>query len=102
MNKVIISEAALIDLTEIKQYITTELGSPSAANKIVSNITQSIRKLEEYPELGSKLSSIINIETNYRYLVCGNYLIFYRIEKSSILVDRILYGRRDYIKILFE
>jgi addiction module RelE/StbE family toxin len=102
VNNVIISEAAIADLNEIKQYITVELGSPSAANRLVANIMKAIRKLNEYPEVGSKLSSIINIETNYRYLVCENYLVFYRTENLNIFVDRILYGRRDYIKILFE
>ena len=34
-------------------------------------------------------------------LVCDNYLIFYRCEDGSILVSRILYGRRNYMQILF-
>jgi plasmid stabilization system protein ParE len=38
---------------------------------------------------------------DYRYLVSGNYLIFYKIEDEYISVNRILYGRRDYLRILF-
>jgi plasmid stabilization system protein ParE len=51
--------------------------------------------------LGTKLSSLIDIATDYRFLVCGNYIAFYRIDGNDVYVIRILYGRRDYVKILF-
>ena len=31
----------------------------------------------------------------------GNYLTFYRVNGNEVYVDRILYGRRDYLRILF-
>jgi plasmid stabilization system protein ParE len=102
VSKVHVSDAAKTDLILIKQYISSELGSPAAANKAVRNITKSISRLKDNPEIGAKLSSVIGIETNYRYLVCGNYLAFYRIEGLGIFVDRVLYGRRDYIRVLFD
>ena len=37
----------------------------------------------------------------YRYLVCGSYMVFYHIHIEEVMVDRILYGRRDYLSILF-
>jgi toxin ParE1/3/4 len=43
----------------------------------------------------------MDIQTNYRFLVCASYLIFYRCEDEIIFVLRILYGRRDYTRILF-
>ena len=36
----------------------------------------------------------------YRYLVCGSYLAFYHVHNEEVIVDRILYGRRDYLSIL--
>ncbi|MEW6623010.1 MAG: type II toxin-antitoxin system RelE/ParE family toxin [Bacillota bacterium] len=42
-----------------------------------------------------------NIQTDYRFLVCDNYLIFYRYEDGIVFVSRILYGRRNYTRILF-
>ena len=53
------------------------------------------------PELGPRLSSIIDLDTDYRFLVCSNYLAFYRIAGSHVYIVRILYGRRDYITMLF-
>jgi addiction module RelE/StbE family toxin len=101
MKKLAISPVAKSDLKEIKRYITEELDNPHAAKNVISKILQRIKTLQDFPEIGSPLSSIIEIETPYRFLVCGNYLAFYRVEKNTVFVDRVLYGRRDYIKILF-
>ena len=53
------------------------------------------------PGIGTALSSKVPFDTDYRFLVCGNYLAFYRYKDAIVYVDRILYGRRDYVKILF-
>jgi plasmid stabilization system protein ParE len=36
----------------------------------------------------------------YRYLVVGNYLIFYRIKSNAVYVYRVLHGARNYTEIL--
>ncbi len=101
MNKLKISPEAKNDLAQIKVYISQELCNPQAAENLVSNITKKIRGLSQYPEIGSPLSSILGIQTDYRFLVCANYLIFYRYEDGIVFVSRILYGKRDYMRILF-
>jgi len=52
--------------------------------------------------MGVRLSSIVNIVTEYRYLICANYMAFYRIEGNDVYIIRVLYGRRDYDKVLFD
>lgn len=102
MNKLHISPDAKSDLTAIKAYITEELASPQSAKNVVSKIVKNIRDLAQFAEIGASLSSILSIETDYRYLVSGNYLVFYRYEKhQEVYIDRVLYGRCDYVKILF-
>jgi toxin ParE1/3/4 len=96
-----ISPQAKDDLVKIKDYIAQELKNPQAASNLVSRITKRIRSLLEYPGIGASLSSIIDIQTDYRYLVCAHYLIFYKLENEIIYISRILYGGRDYMKILF-
>lgn len=44
----------------------------------------------------------MSIESDYRFLVSGNYLIFYRAYGAEVYIDRVLYGRRDYLRILFD
>jgi len=86
---------------DIRRYITEELDSPAAAENTLKKILKTIRMLETQPFIGAPLSSIVNIDTHYRFLVCGNYLAFYYVEKEEVFIVRILYGRRDYVKILF-
>jgi addiction module RelE/StbE family toxin len=90
------------DLLEIKDYIAEELDNPASALKVISKILESMINLKKFPMLGSDLSPKIYISTDYRYLISGNYIVFYRIENQYISVDRILYGKRDYLKIIFS
>ena len=107
MNKLSISPQARKDLEDIKRYISEELDNPTAALNVVSRITGSLKRLRDTPGIGAPLSSKAPVETSfpfetdYRVLVCGNYLAFYRHENKTVFVDRILYGRRDYARIIF-
>jgi len=100
MNKLFISPAAEKDLLEIKQYISEELDNPTSAVKVISQITNRIKDLVNFPEAGIPLSTKIGFETKYRFIVSGNYLAFYRFEENSVYIDRVLYAKRDYIRIL--
>ena len=101
MNNLYISEEAQNDLDQIKNYITEELENPTAAIATVSKITKKIRILENHAYAGALLSSIADIESDYRFLVSGNYIVFYRACGDDVYIDRVLYGRRDYMRILF-
>ena len=61
-----------------------------------------VDRLETFAELGAPLSSIANVEEDYRFLVSGSYMIFYRVMGSDVYADRILYGRRDYLSVLLK
>jgi plasmid stabilization system protein ParE len=101
MNKLRYFEEAVNDLAEIQKYISEELESPAAAKKTVLHITRRIRQLARFAEAGAPLSSITDIPTDYRFLVCGSYLVFYRVQGTDVWIVRVLYGRRDYLSVLF-
>ena len=101
MYKISFSPEAVDDLKEIKQYIKDELCNEQAAKNTVAKILKKVKMLSDFPERGSSLSAIIGFDTDYRYLICDNYIAFYRIENKNILIVRVLYGRRNYMQILF-
>jgi plasmid stabilization system protein ParE len=101
MAVVYISPEAQNDLHDIRKYIAMELGNPSAAANTVSKIMKGIQGLEVFPGIGTPLAPVVDISNEYRFLVCGSYLVFYRHDDSGVYVVRILYGRRDYTRILF-
>lgn len=102
MAKIKYSATAIQDLEQIGDYIANTLKSPMAALNTVGKIQNSVDKLADFPLIGSPLSFTIGMETDYRFLVCGNYLVFYRAQVDSVYIDRVLYGRRDYMAILFD
>lgn len=101
MYKLRINPLAADDLVKIKNYITKELENPKAAINIINQIIDTYENLKKFPKLGKMLSNQINIDTDFRYIISGNYIIFYRVDKEYISIYRILYAGRDYLRILF-
>lgn len=95
------SPESIDDLQEIEEYISIELDNIQSAERIVDNIVDKIDRLSDLPEIGAPLSSRVNFETDYRYLVCGNYNIFYRIETDTVKIVRVLNSKRNFMLILF-
>lgn len=99
-NKIHYSPKSLSDLDDIFDYIAFELKDIIAAENTVNGIIDSISMLKQFSESGSILYLPTDVITIYRYVVSGNYLSFYHLSENEIYIDRIIYGKRDYIKIL--
>ena len=96
-----IAPEARKDTARIGNYIKTQFCDFDAAVRITSKIDKKIDTILEFPEKGVPIGHLVEIDTNYRFVVCGNYKIFYRREGRTIFVDRVLHNKQDYMKILF-
>ncbi len=102
MANVTVSREAQKDIATIRQYIRDELCNPDAARSIVSALKKSILSLVDFPGRGRPLDALISVHTEYRYLVCENYCIFYlNSDEENVIVIRILHQRQDCLKALF-
>ena len=101
MAKLVVSPLARTDMREIADYISRELRNPAAVLRLVQRFRKAMVPLERFPESGSPLLARGNQSAPYRYLVCGSYMIFYHVSDGCVMVDRVLYGRRDYMALLF-
>ncbi len=99
-NNIHYSPEAQNDLDEIWEYIAFELCNPQAAENTVNKIMDTVDELENFSEIGTLLSSVTDIESDYRFLTSANYMVFYRVNGLDVYIDRVLYGRRDYLRIL--
>ncbi len=97
-----VAPAALNDLKEIKAYIEKDLSNPMAANKVIKRIVEDYSRLKDSPHMGPSLSTKVPLKTDFRFLVSGNYLVFYKAEDAYVSIYRILYGRRNYLKVIFD
>ena len=86
----------------IWDYIAIEYQNIASASALIDNILDDVDQLEDFAEVGPELSSIADIESDYRFLVTKDYLTFYRVSGNDVYVDRVLNGRMDYLRVLRE
>ena len=100
--RLVYTQQARDDLRETYDYIADVLQNPTAAKSVIESIVLTCGKLEQHPNLGYSLQSKTGRESDYRCLVCGTHIAFYRVLETEVRIVRILNGRMDYMRILFE
>lgn len=101
-NKIHYSPESRRYLDDIWDYIVLELQNRSATERVIDRIMDAVDQLKNFEEMGTPLSSIADVGTGYRFLVSGNYMVFYRVQGNDVYIDRVLYGRSDYMSVLFK
>lgn len=101
-NKIKYTTIAVDDMDEIFSYISKD--NVASAEALLERITSGISGLAEFPNMGSVLSDeeYTLVNSGYRFIVIHPYLIFYRIIGNTIVIHRILHGRRDFLRELFS
>ncbi len=59
-----------------------------------------IKRFEQFPKTGGPLINVIDIPKDYMYFVLENNCVFYRLEKETVKIIRIIDTRHNYIDIL--
>ena len=95
-----LSPLAESDLDEIINYIAMELSAPQAASRLIDNIQSAVERICDHPFSCPLLKDKILREKGYRLLIVQNFNIFYLVKDQTIVVRRILYGRRNYERLL--
>ena len=99
MANIQISPQALEDVKEHVAYLE-EAGSPDSADRFKKEVVRQIGYLREFPDIGTPLKAVADVVLDYRFLIAGKHLIFYRSSGESVYVVRVLDGRSDYVKTL--
>lgn len=68
----------------------------------MSNITNGVRRLETFPQSGTRISLKYNIECDYRYIFIEHNYFFYRIDdKDTIIILEMFHENEDFMRKLF-
>ena len=86
------------DFAEIISFIASD--NTKAATNLADKIEKNLELLSDNPFLGKSPSDSDLKLFGYRYIIIENYLIFYTIERRTILIHRILHGARNYKSLL--
>lgn len=100
MYNIQFSPLAKEDLLKIKVYLEKEFDNEIASEK-VKQLLKSIKQFEQFPLMGRPMMNVIDIPTDYMYFVQEKNYIFYRLEKETVRIIRIIDTRQDYMNILF-
>jgi toxin ParE1/3/4 len=87
------------DLDTITDYILLELKNELAAKTLVSDVEAAITKQLDTPLHTAPYRSMEPRQHPYRRILVGSYLIFYVVIDDTMIVRRMLYGRRDIDRI---
>lgn len=100
--KVVMSNQAEKELSNIISYITSVLLEPNIAKKLLNKITEAINDLEIFPERCSVISDEYTIREDIRKYIVDNYIIIYRInpELKRVEISHIYYARRNWMKLI--
>lgn len=96
------SPAAADDIAAALDCIESDLESPKAAEKLYREAVRKAGLFAEVPGSGVVLRTISGVDTGYRYLACGNWMLFLRCVDDRAVVVRFLYAKSDCTRALFE
>ncbi len=101
-KKILLSEAAYYDMDSIFSYISQD--NKKAAEILRSRLDKAIAQLADFPEKGAVLAEedAPGAERGYRQIVQNPYIIFYRVLDDKIVIARVLHGRQNWLRPIFD
>ena len=73
MMKLRINPIVAEDLKNIKEYIAED--NEEMAVKTIQEIYARIEDIQQFPYMGSDLAKRVSFRTDYKYVICGNYVV---------------------------
>ena len=93
------SKAAIRDLDRVWAEVFEASKDVEITERYIEELLDKVEKKSDYPKSGSPLY-YENSFTGYYFVVFKAYLAYYRLEKETMLVDRVLFGKSDYMRTL--
>ena len=86
MMKLRINPIVAEDLKNIREYIAED--NEEMAVKTIQEIYARIENIQQFPYMGADLAKRVSFRTDYKYLICGNYVGIYKIREEYVEIYR--------------
>ena len=100
MMKLRINPIVAEDLKNIKEYIAED--NEEMAVKTIQEIYARIENIQQFPYIGADLAKRVSFRTDYKYVICGNYVVLYKIGKEYVEIYRVVNRYQDITKIFLS
>ena len=97
MMKLRINPVVAEDLRNIKEYIAED--NEEMAVKTIQDIYAQIENIQQFPHMGANLAKRVSFRTDYKYVICGNYVLLYKISDEYIEIFRVVNRYQDITQI---
>ena len=88
------------DLNAAVSYIADVLRAPEAAERLLDQVEESIRRHVDNPTIAPIYKSSKSRPNPYYWYSVGNYMVFYVVIGNVVEFRRFLYGARDLTKMI--
>ena len=69
------------------------------AVKTIQEIYARIENIQQFPYMGADLAKRVSFRTDYKYVICGNYVVLYKIGEEYVEIYRVVNRYQDITKI---
>ena len=100
--KIIETERARQDLSNIVDYIISSLENPSAAAELLNEVEACYDSMEQLPLMFETCRDPHLKAMGYRKAGIKNYIMIYKVNEplKTIFIMRFFHGRQDYEKLI--
>ncbi|MBU1089904.1 type II toxin-antitoxin system RelE/ParE family toxin [Patescibacteria group bacterium] len=87
---------ALKDLEDISVFLFEKTGFANFAKDYINSIKSQIEILGFYPEMGFWVDDVGLLSQDFRGLVLGNYVVYYKYDGKRIVIFHIWYSKKSF------
>lgn len=97
MMKLRINPLVAKDLKSIKDFIAED--NVDKALETVQEIYCQFENIRQFPYIGAYLSKRVSFKTDYKYVVCEEYVVLYKVGKEAVEIYRVVNRYQDIKRI---
>lgn len=84
----------------LKNWLTAHFDE-ATAKKVLTGITSDANNLKAHPQIGTNISELYEMDTDYWYLFTNQHYLIYRISPKKIVIIQMFHEREDFMMTLF-
>ncbi len=97
--QIVYSKTALRDLDRVWNDVFEASKNDNTALKYINELMSKVEAKADNPKSGAPLY-YQDLFVGYYFIVFKAYIVFYRVDKDKLYVDRVLFGASDYMRYL--
>ena len=100
MRKIEYSPLVKNKMKNLKNWLIEHFDEETAA-KVLTGIVSDSNLLKDNPKIGTDISLMYSLDTEYWYLFTNQHYLIYRIEPKKVIVVQMFNEREDFMMKLF-